>query len=62
VKYRNMIEPDAYNALVKELLRRRDLARDRALDHAASGTIENARFHAGTLKGFDEILRLLEGD
>lgn len=60
MSFRSQIDPDVYDRLVKELVRRRDLAVRRTLDNAASGTIEGARFQAGQLKTYDEVLALLE--
>lgn len=62
MKYKSRMEPDAYESLIRELKRRRAIAVQRTLDHAAGGTIETVRFNAGIMKGLDDAIAVLEGD
>jgi hypothetical protein len=56
------MEPDAYESLIRELKRRRAIAVQRTLDHAAGSPVETVRFHAGIMKGLDDAIAVLEGD
>lgn len=60
-KYQEAMEPEAWDALMQELMRRRGLALTRVADRARGGTIEQARYDAGYLDALDVVVMLLEG-
>lgn len=62
MKYKSRMEPDAYESLIRELKRRRAIAVQRTLDHAAGSPVEAVRFHVGIMKGLDDAIAVLEGD
>ena len=62
MKFREMMEPDAYKQLVAQLRRQRDISIERTLDHARNGELPTVRYNSGVTHGLTKALQILEGD